>query len=127
MHIPEGLYYSREHEWLRILPSGEGLVGITDYAQSQLGDIVYVDIPSVGKSLEKGSAFGTVEAVKTVSDLYMPVTGTILEKNPSLESHPEKVNQDPYGEGWMIKIQIHHPEEVNMLLKAEEYKALVGV
>ncbi|MCS6790555.1 MAG: glycine cleavage system protein GcvH [Bacteroidia bacterium] len=126
MQIPEGLYYSREHEWLRILPNGEGIVGITDYAQSQLGDIVYVDIPSVGKTLEAGAAFGTIEAVKTVSDLYMPVTGTILEKNPLLESSPEKVNQEPYGDGWMIKIHVQNPEEINKLLKAEEYKALVG-
>lgn len=126
MHIPEGLYYSREHEWIRILANGEGIVGITDYAQSQLGDIVYVDIPSVGKTLEAGAAFGTIEAVKTVSDLYMPVTGTILEKNPLLESSPEKVNQEPYGDGWMIKIHVQNPEEINKLLKAEEYKALVG-
>ncbi|MCS7153373.1 MAG: glycine cleavage system protein GcvH [Bacteroidia bacterium] len=126
MHFPEDLYYTREHEWLRPIQDGEALVGITDYAQSQLGDIVYVDIPTVGQTLERGAVFGSVEAVKTVSDLYLPVTATILEKNPLLEAHPEKVNQDPYGEGWMIRIRIEKPEEIEELLRAETYQTLIG-
>nr|BAL57856.1 glycine cleavage system H protein [uncultured Bacteroidetes bacterium] len=126
MHFPEHLYYTREHEWLRLLENGEALVGITDFAQSQLGDIVFVDIPTVGQTLEAGAVFGTVEAVKTVSDLYLPVTATILEKNPLLESQPEKVNQDPYGEGWMIRIRVEKPEEVANLLRVQAYQALLG-
>ncbi|MCS6894980.1 MAG: glycine cleavage system protein GcvH [Bacteroidia bacterium] len=125
MHFPEELYYTREHEWLRLTENGEALVGITDYAQSQLGDIVYVDIPTVGQKLEGGSVFGTVEAVKTVSDLYLPVSATILEKNPALDKSPEKVNQDPYGEGWMIRIRIEKPEELHQLLRKEAYLTLI--
>jgi len=126
MHFPEDLYYTKEHEWLRLTSENEGLVGITDFAQSQLGDIVYVDIPTVGQTLEAGAVFGTVEAVKTVSDLYLPVTATILEKNPILETHPEKVNQSPYEEGWMIRVRIEKPEELKNLLRAEAYQALIG-
>ncbi|MEN3040967.1 MAG: glycine cleavage system protein GcvH [Bacteroidia bacterium] len=126
MHFPEDLYYTREHEWLRLTENSEALVGITDYAQSQLGDIVYVDIPTVGQKLEMGTVFGTVEAVKTVSDLYLPVSATILEKNPLLDRSPEKVNQDPYGEGWMIKIRIEKPEELQQLLRKEAYLNLIG-
>ncbi|MCS7163319.1 MAG: glycine cleavage system protein GcvH [Bacteroidia bacterium] len=125
MLFPEDLRYTSEHEWLRLLSEDEALVGITDYAQSQLGDIVYVDIPTVGQRLPAGAVFGTVEAVKTVSDLYLPVSGTILEKNPLLEQHPEKVNQDPYGEGWMIKMKVESPQELDQLLGAEAYRALV--
>ncbi|MCX7980393.1 MAG: glycine cleavage system protein GcvH [Bacteroidia bacterium] len=126
MHFPEDLYYTKEHEWLRLTSENEGLVGITDFAQSQLGDIVYVDIPTVGQTLEAGAVFGTVEAVKTVSDLYLPVTATILEKNPLLETQPEKINQSPYEEGWMIRVRIEKPEELKNLLRAEAYQALIG-
>lgn len=126
MHFPEDLYYTKEHEWLRLTSENEGLVGITDFAQSQLGDIVYVDIPTIGQTLEAGAVFGTVEAVKTVSDLYLPVTATILEKNPTLETNPEKVNQSPYEEGWMIRVRIEKPEELKNLLRAEAYQALLG-
>lgn len=126
MQFPEDLYYTREHEWLRLTENGEALVGITDYAQSQLGDIVYVDIPTVGQTLEAGAVFGSVEAVKTVSDLYLPVTATILEKNPALDTNPEKVNQDPYGEGWMIRIRVEKPEEIQNLLKAADYQTLIA-
>lgn len=126
MQFPENLYYTREHEWLRLTENGEALVGITDYAQSQLGDIVYVDIPTVGQTLEAGAVFGSVEAVKTVSDLYLPVTATILEKNPALDTNPEKVNQDPYGEGWMIRIRVEKPEEIENLLKAADYQTLIA-
>jgi len=126
MHFPSDLYYTREHEWLRLISPTEAYVGITDFAQSQLGDIVFVDIPTVGQTLQAGSVFGTVEAVKTVSDLYLPVSATILEKNSLLESQPEKVNQDPYGEGWMIRIRLEKPAEVETLLRAEAYQALLG-
>lgn len=126
MHFPEELYYTREHEWLRLTADGEAFVGITDYAQSQLGDIVYVDIPTVGQTLDAGAVFGSVEAVKTVSDLYLPVTATILEKNPLLDTQPEKVNQDPYGEGWMIRIRVEKPAEIEQLLRAVDYQALIA-
>ncbi|MCS7298204.1 MAG: glycine cleavage system protein GcvH [Bacteroidia bacterium] len=126
MHFPDDLYYTREHEWLRLSSDGEGIVGITDYAQSQLGDIVYVDIPTVGQTLEAGAVFGSVEAVKTVSDLYLPVSATILEKNPLLDTQPEKVNQDPYGEGWMIRIRILDPSQVSQLLRADAYQTLIA-
>ncbi len=126
MHFPEELYYSREHEWLRPLDGGEALVGITDYAQSQLGDIVYVDVPTVGQVVQAGQPFGSVEAVKTVSDLYMPVTGTILEKNPALDSNPEKINQSPYEEGWIVRIRIQNPAELEALLRSEAYQALIA-
>lgn len=126
MQFPENLYYTREHEWLRLTENGEAFVGITDYAQSQLGDIVYVDIPTVGQTLEAGAVFGSVEAVKTVSDLYLPVTGTILEKNPILDTNPEKVNQDPYGEGWMVRIRVEKLEEIESLLRAADYQTLIA-
>lgn len=126
MHFPEELYYTREHEWLRPLDGGEALVGITDYAQSQLGDIVYVDVPTVGQLVEAGQPFGSVEAVKTVSDLYMPVTGTILEKNPALDSSPEKINQAPYEEGWIVRIQIQNPAQIENLLRASAYQELIA-
>jgi len=126
MQFPAELLYTREHEWLRRSGETEAFVGITDFAQHELGDIVYVDVPTVGQTLSAGSVFGSVEAVKTVSDLYLPVSATILEKNPLLQDHPEKINQDPYGEGWIIRIRIEKPEELGQLLSAEAYQALIG-
>ncbi len=126
MQFPADLLYTREHEWLRRTSETEALVGITDFAQHELGDIVYIDIPTVGQTLPAGAVFGSVEAVKTVSDLYLPVSATILEKNPILQDHPEKVNQDPYGEGWMIRIRIERPEELDALLSTEAYQTLIA-
>ncbi len=121
MEFPEGLKYTKDHEWVK-LNGDEAYIGITDFAQSELGDIVYVEVDTVGDNLEKGEVFGTVEAVKTVSDLYMPVSGEILEFNESLEDEPEKVNEKPYEDGWMIKVKITNTEEVNELLSAEDYR-----
>lgn len=126
MQFPAELLYTREHEWLRRSSETEAFVGITDFAQHELGDIVYVDVPTVGQTLSAGAVFGSVEAVKTVSDLYIPVSATILEKNPILQEHPEKINQDPYGEGWIIRIRIEKPEELEQLLSAEAYQALIA-
>jgi len=123
MNIPEGLLYTKDHEWVKI-QGDTALVGITDFAQSELGDIVYVDISSVGQNVAVHEIFGTVEAVKTVSDLYMPVAGKVLEVNPALDGNPEKVNEDPYGDGWMIKIQLTGPTDG--LLSAARYKELIG-
>jgi glycine cleavage system H protein len=125
MNFPENLRYTKDHEWIRV-EGNVATVGITDFAQHELGDIVYVDIPHVGKPLQAESVFGTVEAVKTVSDLYLPVSGTILEVNPNLESNPESVNSDPYGEGWMVKVQLDNPSEVDALMDAAAYQSLVG-
>ncbi|MBP8959179.1 MAG: glycine cleavage system protein GcvH [Bacteroidales bacterium] len=125
MNIPENLKYTQDHEWLRI-EGDTGYVGITDFAQSELGDIVFVEIETVGETLNKGDAFGTVEAVKTVSDIFMPVSGEILEMNSELEKNPEFVNKDPYGKGWMICIKIINPAEINDLLSPEEYRNLLG-
>ncbi|MCL6523572.1 MAG: glycine cleavage system protein GcvH [Thermoflavifilum sp.] len=125
MQFPEHLRYTQEHEWIAV-EGDMATVGITDFAQRELGDIVYVDIPTAGKELDAHASFGTVEAVKTVSDLYMPVKGTILEINPRLNESPELVNQDPYGEGWMIKIKISDPEQLKQLLNAQQYQQLVG-
>jgi glycine cleavage system H protein len=123
MNIPEGLKYTKDHEWVKI--EGDiATVGVTDFAQSELGDIVYVDITTVGQDVAEHDIFGTVEAVKTVSDLYMPVSGKVLEVNPVLEASPEKVNEDAYGEGWMIKIKI--TGSASGLLSAAEYKELIG-
>src|SRR6188768_1378019 len=123
MNIPEGLKYTKDHEWVRI--EGDiATVGVTDFAQSELGDIVYVDITTVGQDVAEHDIFGTVEAVKTVSDLYMPIAGKVLEVNPVLEASPEKVNEDPYGDGWMIKIKISGA--ASGLLSAAEYKELIG-
>jgi glycine cleavage system H protein len=125
MNFPAELRYTKEHEWVRI--SGlEAFVGITDFAQHQLGDIVYVDISTVGKSLAADEVFGTVEAVKTVSDLFLPVAGTILGINPLLEKQPELVNSDPYGDGWMIKISVADAASVEGLMDSAAYAALVG-
>jgi glycine cleavage system H protein len=123
MNIPDGLKYTKDHEWVKI-DGNIALVGITDFAQSELGDIVYVDINTVGQNIEQHAIFGTVEAVKTVSDLYMPIAGKVLEVNPELDGSPEKVNEDPYGAGWMIKVQISTP--ANDLLTAAQYKELIG-
>ena len=123
MNIPEGLKYTKDHEWVKI--DGEtAIIGITDFAQGELGDIVYIDINTVGQEVGEHEIFGTVEAVKTVSDLYMPVSGKVVEINPLLDSNPEKVNEDPYGEGWMIKIEIKGSS--NSLLSAAQYKELIG-
>lgn len=124
MNVPSELKYTKEHEWIRV-EGEEAFVGITDYAQSQLGDIVFVECETVGDALEAGDTFGTVEAVKTVSDLYLPVGGEILEFNERLEGEPELVNKAPYGEGWIVKIKINDPAELDGLLGADAYKALI--
>ena len=123
MNIPEGLKYTKDHEWVKI-DGKTAIVGITDFAQSELGDIVYVDINTVGQEVGEHEIFGSVEAVKTVSDLYMPVEGKVLEINPLLDSSPEKVNEDPYGEGWMIKVEVKGSP--GSLLTAAQYKELIG-
>src|SRR4051812_24233539 len=125
MNIPENLLYTKEHEWVRI-DGDDATIGITDFAQSELGDIVYVEAETIGESLNKEDVFGTVEAVKTVSDLFMPISGEVLELNPNITTNPESVNKDPYGEGWMIKIKITNPSEIDSLLKAGQYTDLVG-
>jgi glycine cleavage system H protein len=123
MNIPDGLQYTKDHEWVKI-EGNTATVGITDFAQSELGDIVYVDINTVGQDINHGDVFGTVEAVKTVSDLYMPLTGKVLEVNPALEATPEKVNEDAYGNGWMVKVEIKG--DTSGLLSAIQYKELIG-
>ncbi len=125
MSIPAGLKYTKDHEWVKI-EGNVATVGITDFAQGELGDIVYVDITSLGQQVGQHDVFGTVEAVKTVSDLFMPVSGKVTEVNPLLEKSPEKVNDDPYGEGWMVKVEISTPSEASDLLTAEQYKELIG-
>jgi glycine cleavage system H protein len=122
MNIPEGLKYTSDHEWIKV--EGDiATVGITDYAQNELGDIVYIEVNSVGEALEQEETFGTIEAVKTVSDLFMPVSGEIIEFNEELESNPEIVNRDPYGQGWIIKIRLTKTEEVDGLMDAQAYQA----
>jgi glycine cleavage system H protein len=125
MNLPQELKYTKDHEWIRI-EGDAAYVGITDFAQSELGDIVYVDIDTLDKKVNREEVFGTVEAVKTVSDLFCPVTGTVLEINPKLDANPELVNSDPYGDGWMIKISIDEASEVADLLSAADYADLVG-
>jgi glycine cleavage system H protein len=125
MNFPEHLKYTKDHEWV-LVEGDTATVGITDFAQSELGDIVYVEIETQGEQLGKEEIFGTVEAVKTVSDLFMPVSGEVLEINANLEGSPESVNSDPYGKGWMIKIKISNASEINDLLSAADYKALIG-
>ena len=125
MHFPNNVKYTSEHEWIRV-EGDVAYVGITDYAQDQLGDIVFVDIPTEGETLEKGEVFGTIEVVKTVSDLFLPVGGEVLEQNEALADQPELVNTDPYGEGWIIKIKPSNLSEMDELLDAEAYKALIS-
>lgn len=125
MNIPSELKYTKDHEWIQV-DGDVAIVGITDFAQGELGDIVYVEVETVDETLEKDEVFGTVEAVKTVSDLFLPVSGEIIEFNESLEEEPEKVNEDPYGEGWMIRIRMTDPSELDELLDADAYKELVG-
>tara|TARA_Y100000385_G_scaffold109461_1_gene113668 strand:- start:787 stop:1167 length:381 start_codon:yes stop_codon:yes gene_type:complete len=125
MNTPSNLKYTKDHEWVKV----EGnvvTVGITDFAQGELGDIVYVEVDSLDETLDSEAVFGTVEAVKTVSDLFMPVAGEIIEFNESLEDEPEKVNEDPYGDGWMIKIRVTDSTELDSLLSSEDYKSLIG-
>ena len=125
MNTPSYLKYTKDHEWINV--DGDiATVGITDFAQSELGDIVYVEVETLDETLNKDEVFGSVEAVKTVSDLFIPLSGEVIEFNEGLESEPEKVNSDAYGEGWMIKIKISNPEEINQLLDAESYKELIG-
>ncbi len=125
MEFPTNVKYTSEHEWIRI-DGDVAYVGITDYAQEQLGDIVFVDITTEGETLEKGEVFGTIEVVKTVSDLFLPVGGEVLEVNPELEEHPELVNKDPYGEGWLIKLSPSDVSEMEGLLDAEAYKGIIN-
>jgi glycine cleavage system H protein len=125
MNVPANLKYTKDHEWVRI-NGNEAVVGITDFAQHELGDIVFIEIETVGEKLGHGDVFGTVEAVKTVSDLFMPLSGTVTEKNEALDTSAELVNSDPYGQGWMIKVEIDDPSEVEDLLDAEAYKKLIG-
>jgi glycine cleavage system H protein len=124
MNVPANLLYTKDHEWIRV-EGNTGFIGVTDFAQGELGDIVFIEIETVGESLGKEEVFGTIEAVKTVSDLFMPVSGEILELNPALEETPDVVNKDPYGKGWMVKIKITDPAETDSLLTAEQYKALL--
>ena len=124
MNVPENLLYTNDHEWIR-LEGNTGYIGITDFAQGELGDIVFIEIETLGDSLGKEDVFGTIEAVKTVSDLFMPVSGEILEVNPLLSDAPETVNKDPYGQGWMVKIAIENPSELNDLLTPEKYKEIL--
>jgi len=125
MNVPSNLKYTKDHEWIRV--DGDiATVGITDFAQGELGDIVYVEVETVDETLAKEEIFGTVEAVKTVSDLLLPLSGEIIDFNEDLEAEPEKVNSDPYGEGWMVKLKFNNPEELDQLLDDTAYKALIG-
>lgn len=126
MNFPAELKYTKDHEWVK-LEGNVATIGITEFAQGELGDIVYIDINSVGKEVNKEDVFGTVEAVKTVSDLFMPVTGTVTEVNKALDSQPELVNTDPYGAGWMVKITVANTADIDSLLSADNYKAVIGV
>jgi glycine cleavage system H protein len=125
MNIPEELRYTEEHEWVK-LDGNVATVGITDFAQSELGDIVYLEIDTLDTEINSNDVFGTVEAVKTVSDLFMPVNGKVIDINSSLEDSPEVVNDDPYGEGWIIKIEVSNPSDIDTLMSSEEYKNLIG-
>jgi glycine cleavage system H protein len=125
MNFPENLKYSSDHEWVKV-DGNEAYIGISDFAQSELGEIVFVDITTEGEKVDKGAVFGSIEAVKTVSDLLMPVTGEVLEVNPKLDDQPELVNQDPYGEGWIVKVTIEEEADLNELLSSDAYKALIG-
>jgi len=125
MNFPENLKYTKDHEWIRV-EGGFGWVGITEFAQGELGDIVFIELPAVGTKAEQGKTFGTIEAVKAVSELYAPITGEIVEVNKAVQDQPESVNKDPYNNGWMVKIAIANPAEVRALLDAPAYKALIG-
>jgi glycine cleavage system H protein len=125
MNIPANLKYTKDHEWLKV-EGGEGLVGISDFAQHELGDIVFIEVETVGEILQKGESFGTIEAVKTVSDMYMPVSGEIIAFNEALTTKPETLNQDPYEAGWVIRIKINNPAEIDQLLTPEAYSTQVG-
>lgn len=125
MNFPADLKYTKDHEWVKVT-GNTATIGITDFAQGELGDIVYVEIETQGESLEKEAVFGTVEAVKTVSDLFMPVSGKVVEVNPGITTNPESVNKDPYGAGWMIKVELSDPGQVSGLMSADDYKAMVG-
>ncbi len=125
MNFPSELKYTKDHEWIKI-DGDTALVGITDFAQHELGDIVYIDVNAIGNEVAEGAVFGTVEAVKTVSDLFMPVNGTVLEVNPKLDANPELVNTDPYGDGWMVRISLKDASELDALLAANDYKTQVG-
>jgi glycine cleavage system H protein len=125
MNFPADLKYSKEHEWVRV-EGNKGVIGVTDFAQKELGDIVYIEIETIGQAIAKDAVFGTVEAVKTVSDLFMPVTGKVIEKNVALNDNPEAVNTDPYGKGWMVSIEITNPAELNDLMDAAAYQKHVG-
>ena len=125
MNFPENLKYSSDHEWVKV-EGNEAFIGISDFAQSELGEIVFVDITSEGEKVDKGAIFGSIEAVKTVSDLVMPITGEVIEVNPKLDDEPELVNTDPYGEGWIIKVSIEDEAELDELLSSADYKALIG-
>ena len=125
MNFPDNLKYTKDHEWVRV-EGNIAIVGITEFAQGELGDIVYLEIETVGEVIAKEEVFGTVEAVKTVSDLFMPVSGKVLEKNDAIDANPESVNKDPYGEGWMIKIEMSNPAEVDSLLDSAAYASLIG-
>jgi len=125
MNFPENLKYTKDHEWIRV-EGGFGWVGITEFAQGELGDIVFIELPAVGTKAEQGKTFGTIEAVKAVSELYAPITGEIVEVNKAVQDQPESVNKDPYNNGWMVKLAIANPAEVSALLDAPAYKSLIG-
>jgi len=126
MQFPDNLKYTKDHEWIRT-EGNEAVIGITDFAQSELGDIVYVEIETQGDTLDREAVFGTVEAVKTVSDLFMPVSGKVVAVNKNLDAHPESVNKDPYGEGWMVRVELTKPEELGELMNASDSRKLAGV
>jgi glycine cleavage system H protein len=126
MNFPANLKYTKEHEWVRV-EGNEAFIGITDYAQKELGDIVYVDISTVGETVAKDAIFGTVEAVKTVSDLFMPITGNVIEVNSKIDGEPALVNNDPYGDGWMIKCSVDNVAELSSLMSADDYKKSIGM
>lgn len=125
MNVPANLMYTKDHEWIKV-DGNVATVGVTDFAQSQLGDIVFIEIETVGETLAKEEVFGTIEAVKTVSDMFMPVAGEVLEVNPKITEQPDVVNKDPYGDGWMIKVKISNPAELNELLSPEQYKGTIN-
>ncbi|MCK9481518.1 MAG: glycine cleavage system protein GcvH [Bacteroidia bacterium] len=125
MNFPSELKYTKDHEWVKV-DGDVATIGVTDFAQSELGDIVFVDIPTQGQTLDKESVFGTIEAVKTVSDLFMPVSGEVIQINPNIDSAPESINSDPYGEGWIVKVKMTNPSELNDLLDVAAYKSHTG-